>query len=113
MAAITLSNTTVAGGAGFNITNDPNRKAAQDSKPRFKKIVVKTANTVDDGDTFTVDLADFGATRLFGIVGFSHTTEDSVIIEEAPTTSVNGTVVTVTVGGVTDNNKRVFVLYAL
>lgn len=113
MAAIAQSALTLKSGRGFNVTNDPDFVEPQDSKPRFKKIYVTAPSTADDTDTFDTDLADYGCTKFMGIIGFTHSTEDSVIIEEAPTTTVNGTVVTITVGGSTNDKKRFFVLYAL
>ncbi len=76
-----------------------------------KLLRIETAATVDNGDTIVVTLADYGAKTLEGIVGFTHSTTDSVIITEAPTTSVTSGVLTITVGGSTANKKRVFMLF--
>ena len=75
-----------------------------------KKIIVHTDGdeTVDDGDTFTVTLADYGITKFLGIVGWIHTTSGSVVVQEQPTTAVSAGVLTVTVGGSTDNKERVY-----
>ena len=75
-----------------------------------KEIMVETASTVDDTDTFTITLANYGITDLKTIKGFTHTTNNSVIITEDPTTSVTTGVLTVTVGGSTDDKKRVFII---
>jgi hypothetical protein len=72
------------------------------------KIVLETANTVDDGDTLAVDMSDYGCSTFLGVIGYTHSTEDSVVIQEQPTTSVTDGVLTLTVGGSTDNKKRVF-----
>jgi len=74
-------------------------------------LIVTTAATVDDGDTLTVTLADYGISSVLGISGFIHTTTDSVIVAEAPETAVSAGVLTVTVGGSTDNKKRAFVIW--
>ena len=77
-----------------------------------KRIIwIETANTADSDDTIALDLAEYGAKTIEGITGYVHTTEDSVIIAEAPTTSVSGTDLTITLGGSSeDDNKRVYKL---
>jgi hypothetical protein len=74
------------------------------------EIIVRTINTVDDGDTFTVDLTAYGisATGLIGVLGWEHTTDDSVSVQQNPTTAVASGTLTVTVGGSNDNNPRFF-----
>jgi len=81
-----------------------------DSPFSYKEILVTTDATADDTDTFTVTLADYGITNVKSIDGFTHTTDNSIIIVEAPTTSVTTGVLTVTIGGSTDNKKRSFVI---
>lgn len=103
---------TIKNGVGQHIAEAFESKTS--GKPRFKTGYVTTPTTADDGDVVTIDMYQlFGMTRLMGIRGFTHSTEDSVIIIEAPTTVVNGTEVQVTIGGSTDNKKRCFVLYGL
>jgi len=72
---------------------------------------IETADTADDGDTIVVTLADYGMKTIEGIAGYTHSTTDSIVISEAPTTSVTAGVLTITVGGSTDNKKRVFLLF--
>jgi len=82
--------------------------------PRFKVGYVYTGATVDDTDTITVDMyASWGITKFLGIIGYIHTTIDSVIAEEAPTTTVDREKLTITVGGSTDNKKRFYVVYGI
>ena len=71
-------------------------------------IKVETAATVDDGDTIALVLANYGAKTIEGIIGWTHSTTDSIVITEAPTTAVSSGTLTITVGGSTDNKKRVF-----
>lgn len=78
---------------------------------QFKCLVIETANTVDATDTFTVDLANYGGTTLLGIDGCKHTTDNSVITTEAPTTTVSSTTVTMTVPSGTNDDKRIAKLY--
>lgn len=75
------------------------------------QLIVTTAATVNDGDTFTVTLADYGITNFLAILGQTHSTSNSVVITEEPTTSVTSGVLTVTVGGSTDAKKRAFVIW--
>lgn len=90
-------------------------EAKDGGKPRFKAGYITTANTADTADTVTIDFyKEFGITRLMAVVGFVHTTENSVIVVEAPTTSVVGTEVAIVVGGSTvSNKKRCYILYGL
>jgi len=75
------------------------------------QLIITTLNTADDGDTLDVTLADYGIETFQAILGQTHSTEDSIVITEAPTTAVTSGVLTVTVGGSTDNKKRVFIVY--
>ena len=73
-------------------------------------IKVVTEATVDDGDTIAVDLSDYGATGIDWIMGFIHSTTDSVLVQEQPTTAVSSGTLTITVGGSTDNKKRTYLI---
>lgn len=75
-----------------------------------KEIVVECPATADDTDTFTVDLSVYGITTLKYVKGWDHTTAFSVLVLTAPTTSVTGSTLTVTIGGATDNLKRTFLI---
>lgn len=79
-----------------------------DSPYAMKEIMVVAPDTADDTDTMTIPLADYGITTLKFVQGYAHTTNNSVIITEAPTTSVSNGVLTITVGGSADNDLRVF-----
>jgi hypothetical protein len=76
-----------------------------------KVLIVETVATVDDGDTLTVDLSKYGYSGLSAVFGFIHSTTNSVLVQEQPTTAVSASVATVTVGGSTDNKKRTYHLY--
>jgi len=77
-----------------------------------KLIQVVTPATADDGDTVEVTLSDYGCTNIHGIVGFQEGTTGSVVTTEAPTTSVSAGVLTITIGGSTDNKVRSFLIMA-
>ena len=76
----------------------------------LKKIVVQTRNTVDAGDTIAITLADYGisATGLLFVLGFKHTTDNSITVTEEPTTAVSAGVLTITVPAGTDNDMRIY-----
>ena len=77
-----------------------------------KMIMVETPNTADSDDTIAIVLADYGITTFLGIVGFEHTTENSVVTTEAPTTAVSAGTLTITIGGSSDDDeKRVYIVY--
>ena len=77
-----------------------------------KMIQVVTAATVDDAGTLTVDLSEFGCTNIHGIQGFSESTTGSIVVTEAPTTSVSSSTLTITVGGSADNRVRTYIVWA-
>ena len=78
----------------------------------INRIYVRTINTVDDADTFTVDLSKYGIADagLIGVEGWEHTTDNSVAVQQNPTTAVSSGTLTVTVGGSNDNNPRHFII---
>lgn len=78
----------------------------------YNEIVIKTINTVDDTNTIVVDLTKYGIhpTGLMGVEGYEHTTANSVVVQEDPTTTVSGDEITLTVAGSNDNNQRYYVI---
>ncbi len=77
-----------------------------------KIVMVETPTTVDTADTIPITLADFGITTFLAIEGHTHSTENSIVIAEAPTTAVSAGVLTITVGGSTNSDeKRVYIIY--
>ena len=78
----------------------------------LKTVIVTVANTTDAADTLAVTLTSNGiaADGLLAVLGWSHTTDGSVIVTEAPTTSVTAGVLTITVPAGTDNDYRVYML---
>jgi len=72
---------------------------------------IETVATADDTDTIILTLADYGISTIESILGFTHSTTDSIVITQAPTTSVTSGVLTITVGGSTDDKKRVFLVF--
>ena len=75
-----------------------------------KMVVITLDATADDTDTYAVTLADHGISSFIGILGFIQTTANSVIVPEAPTTAVSSGVLTITVGGSTDNKQRTYII---
>lgn len=75
----------------------------------LKRVLFILANTVDAADTFAITLADHGisATGLLTTKGWVHTTDGSVITNEAVTSSVTSGVLTITIPAGTDNDTRV------
>lgn len=77
----------------------------------FKTLLVSTVTTADSSDTLTVDLSKYGGGQLMGVYGFTHTTANSVVIQEQPTTSVSGSTLTITIGGASSDQARHFVIF--
>ena len=92
------------------ITNQVVRELAPNCD--LKVVLVQTQNTADAGDTIAITLSDYGisATGLMFVLGNKHTTDGSVIVTEAPTTSVTSGVLTITVPAGTDNDTRAYLL---
>ncbi|NOR84825.1 hypothetical protein GQ473_01800 [archaeon] len=78
----------------------------------YNEIVIKTINTADAADTLTVDLTKYGikADGLLGVVGFKHTTDNSVMVQEQPTTAVSSGTLTLTVPAGTDDDARFYLV---
>lgn len=109
MTAATLN--TATEGSLFGIVNEDLVNSDQDYSVDLKYGVAIFSNTTDQGFTGTVDLWNqFGIKRFLGVKGFSHTTEDSVIVTENPTTTVDNGILTLTVPSGTDNDKRVYLI---
>ncbi len=69
---------------------------------------VVVSDTADATNTVAVTLADFGITTFKYVQGYAHSTNNAVIITEAPTTSVTTGVLTITIPAGTDNDIRVW-----
>ena len=78
---------------------------------KMLQIVLDNAEA-DDGDTVTLNLKNYGCSKIMGIVGYQLTTEGSVVAEEAPTTDVTNGVLEITIGGSDDDLKRSFLIWA-
>lgn len=77
-----------------------------------KALIVETPTGTDTADTVAITLADYGCTTFLAIQGYVHTTENSVVVAEAPTTAVSAGVLTITVGGSTvSDKKRVYIVH--
>lgn len=81
----------------------------------INKVVIQTINTVDGTDTIAITLNKYGIgpKGFIGALGFRHTTDNSVVVQEQPTTSVSSGVLTLTVGATAGvvNDPRIYVLY--
>lgn len=76
-----------------------------------RTLVLETETSEESGNTLTLDLNEYGTPTLLGVTGFVHSTENSVVANEQPTTSVTEGVLTLTVGGSSVTAKRVYVVY--
>lgn len=73
----------------------------------YKEVIIVTPDTADTGDTIDVTLTDIGISKtgFLSIVGAVQTTAASVVVAEAPTTSVTTGTLTITIGGSTVSDK--------
>jgi len=98
-------------GALFNVTNNDMVTELQSFPFDLKFHLITLPDTTDAGDTATVDLwKEAGMKRLIGIKGWAHSTNNSVIVTENPTTTVSNGQLTLTVPAGTNNDKRVYLL---
>lgn len=79
----------------------------------FKVIQTRVPSTfVWGADTIVVDLEDYGATRVAGVLAFEETTEGSVTVAaDAGSTAVSGTILTYTSAG-SGTNGGTIVIFA-
>jgi len=75
-----------------------------------KQVLVHTPATADDGDTLAVDLTKYGMTKVWAVRGINHTTANSVLVLEAPTTAVVGSTLTITLTGSASTKKRSYLI---
>ena len=74
-----------------------------------KMIELETPATADHADTIAITLADYGAKGVKWVRAYRHTTTDSVVVDDdQPTCIVASGVLTITIGGSTDDKKRYF-----
>lgn len=108
MTAATLGTSTE--GVVMGVANNPLIIGTQSYERDLKSALYVTGIKSTEGDT-TINLWEVaGIKRLLGIKGWRHTTEDSVIVEENPTVTVNNGIATVTTSAENATQKRVILL---
>lgn len=91
---------------------NPDLQSGTQSVPfdlKFMGISVESATSIT-GETTTINLWEYGITRFLGIKGWVHTTSDSVVVAENPTTAVDDGVLTITFGGTNSKGKRFYII---
>lgn len=83
----------------------------ESSPPGLKAVGFELTDLADDGDTLAITLSKVGLTTVWDVWQFTHSTTDDVIIREEGATDVTAGVLTITVGGATDNKKRVYIVW--
>lgn len=77
----------------------------------MKTLMVSTVTSADSSDTLDVDISKYGGGSVCGVIGFTHTTVNSVVIQEQPTTTMSGSTLTITIGGASNDQARHFLLF--
>ncbi len=109
MAAVTPDALLPSRYSGLPVAN-----AERGSNPRVKVGYWTLPDTADAADTVTVDcFALFGISKVLAVEGFAHTTTDSIMIQEANTTTVDRESITITIAAGSDNDKRFMVVYGI
>lgn len=110
MAALGLQ----TGYQGYGNSYRPLADAIDGGLPRFKMGVFTCPDTTDATDTVAIDVYEqFGITKVLIVEIFTHTTTNSVIIQDASTSIVDGTTLTVTIAAGTNDDKRVITVYGI
>jgi len=78
---------------------------------QIKALLVTTPATTGAHHTIEVNLRAYGLKNVLSVSGYVHTTINSVIAGEAPTTAVSGTTLTITVGGTAYNTTRAYLIF--
>lgn len=97
----------------FSVVNQDIIEGEQSVHFDLKHVVVTLPDTADGGDTTVIVLEDYGIKRLLGIKGYVHTTTNSVITMENPTTVIQNGNLTISVPVGTMNDKRVYELFGV
>jgi len=90
------------------IGNNVGKLQFGESVKELKSMIFETANTVDATNTVVITLASYGMTTIHAVRGWKHTTDNSVIVEENPTTALAAGVFTMTVPSGTNDDKRIY-----
>jgi len=77
----------------------------------MKTLVISTLTSADSSDTIDLDIAKYGGGSVVGIIGFTHTTANSIAIQEQPTTTMSGSTIQITIGGASNDQARHFLLF--
>ena len=85
----------------------------ESSLPGLKAVGFELTDLADDADTLAITLTNVGLTTVWDVWQFTHSTTDDVIIREEGATIVTAGVLTITVGGATDNKKRFYVVWGV
>ena len=64
-----------------------------------KQVIVHCPAAAENTHTLAVDLVKYNISKVYAVRGIRHTTANSVLVLEAPTTSVSGSTLTITLGG--------------
>jgi hypothetical protein len=95
-----------------DITSDCTVELVQGAMHSKKELIITTPNTADTSDYVDIDLTKFACENIEFIRGVVHTTENSIVVGEAPTTAVSSKVLRITLGGSTlSNKKRVYKVF--
>jgi hypothetical protein len=89
-----------------DLTADCTVELVQGATHSKKELFVTTPATADTDDTLDIDLTKYACTKLEYIEGCVHTTVNSVLEAEEPTTAVSSDVLTITVGGTAVTGKK-------
>jgi hypothetical protein len=83
-----------------------------DLKPNggLKEVYVVVPATAAPGDTVAITLANYGISNLLAVEGLTHTTANSVVVDELITTSVTTGVLTITFPSGTGNTSKMRVV---
>ncbi len=100
--------------SGHNSHIEQSATSNKINAPRFKVGYITVTATADNADYIEVNIwKRWGMIVPLAVKMFTQSTADSIIIEEAGTTILEGRILRITIGGSTANKKRTFAVYGI
>ncbi|MDN5355779.1 MAG: hypothetical protein PWQ43_721 [Rikenellaceae bacterium] len=94
--------------AAADLTSTSTVELVQGATHTYKELIIETPATAVTADYVDIDLTKWACTKAKHIIGNIHTTSNSVLVAEAPTTAVTSNKLKITLGGSTATGIRVY-----
>lgn len=64
----------------------------------FKQLLISTVTTATTSDVISININNYGGGAVMGVIGFKHSTVNSIVVQEQPTTTMDGQTLHITMG---------------